>query len=648
MTFRSVGNTHNLIIQENERLKIEDFELEVLSYLGYFTTNVHYFKVNIISTDRTTTSIEKLGLLRVGSADSGLSRELRLREALQDYKLIAPLLAHTIEDSVLINPRSLSNEEQKENGKKYILSHSDSETAAPKNQGEKHLTLDVEKEAKTTPDSITDEGTIFTHELIETSPDEEQDDSKQNAEFSEEILESSIETETELEYLEEEYYPEKEIATDSFQPKLILLTYLPDEKSTLETCIEKNLAREESLSLAIQVCQCFSYIFQRGWCFTDIIPKFIKIGQPIELFDLTSAYPVGEKLSCGLMGNYCAPELAQDNLIHESMSSYSVGALLYQLIHKQIPQQYHSVDIVVSRIPKIYQILTICLSPIPEERFILSQLLSLLIDTRQSLRQAKIDWDITSRSTVGLSTHRLQNEDSYGVRRQQIGQSESMILGIVADGMGGMSQGELASKLAVKTALEEPLPSEFKMVEQRVNWLVSLFQKVNDTVADAVRDGGTTLSIVLVIGQELMIGHVGDSRIYLLRQGELHQLSEDHSLVAMMVASNQMTKEESLTHPDRNVLTKSIGSKRRLSDGYVQDLSRTTERLSKTIEDGDILLLCSDGVWDLVSDTELAETFTRHQSLQAAVDEIISQVIDRGASDNATILALKCCIDKVY
>jgi PPM family protein phosphatase len=608
MTFPLVDTTNSLVIQENEHFKIENFELEVLSYLGQLTAGVYYFKVKIDSTDTSTTEIEKLGLLRVGSIDGGLSRELKLREALSDYKLIAKLLAHTIKEPVLINPRSFPNEEQQENEK-------DDTTA----------TLEVE-----------------------TITSANKDEQKPNAEISEEVLDISTEAETESEYLEEEYYPEKEIAANSFPQKLILLTALPDDKLTLETCMEKSLAYEESLSLAIQVCQGFSYISQRGWCFANIIPQLIEIGKPLKFFDLTSAYLIGEKLPSGLMGDYCAPELAQGNPIHESMSSYTVGALLYHFIHKQIPQQYQTVDIAIHPIPQIYQILRICLSPISEERFLLSQLLSLLIDVRQSLCHTKIKWDIASKSTVGLSTNRLKNEDSHGVRQQQINQVDSMLLGVVADGMGGMSQGELASKLAIKIALEESIPSELRTVEQRASWLVSLFRKANDTVANAVREGGTTLSLVLAIGQELMIGHVGDSRIYLLRQGELHQLSEDHSLVAMMVASNQMTKEESLTHPDRNVLTKSIGSKRRLSDGYVQDLSRTTEGLSKTLEDGDILLLCSDGVWDLVSDTELEETFTYYQSLQFAVDKIMSQVLKRGASDNATILALKCCIDKVY
>jgi protein phosphatase len=141
---------------------------------------------------------------------------------------------------------------------------------------------------------------------------------------------------------------------------------------------------------------------------------------------------------------------------------------------------------------------------------------------------------------------------------------------------------------------------------------------------------------------------VGDSRIYLLRQGQIQQLSEDHSLIAMLSASGQITPEESINHPDRNVLTKFIGAKQRLSDGYVQNLIRTQQKLSMQLENQDILLLCSDGVWDLVRENELVEIFNHEKNLQVAVDQTIQQVLNQGAPDNATLLALQCRIDKIY
>ncbi len=585
MTSQSTETTNTLVIQENSSFPIANYQVKVLSYLGQYTADIYYFKVNIspISAD---TESNHLGLLRVGAITGRLSRELQLRETLGDYKMMAELLAYTTSEAVIINPHSpnLQPEEQQNH------------------ETEEDAVLDVNTENLPTDNAN---------------------------------------------YLEEEYYPEQEIISSATTSKLILLSYLPDEAKTLDTWLKTGQSLEESLFITGQVCQFLRYVYQRNWCFVAIIPQLIQLGTPIQFFDLSSAYPSGEILTSGLLGDYCAPELAYGkNPIHESMSSYTVGALLYHCIHQQPPSSEQIVEVKISPIPKVYQLLKICLSVIPEARFPLSQLLSILVETRQEISTPKIQWNIANRSTVGLSTNRLHNEDNYGIRQQQLSDLETMLLAVVADGMGGMSQGELASKLAVKIALEEPIPADFKTINQRHEWLIGLFQKANESVANHVKDGGTTLSLILAIAQQLMIAHVGDSRIYLLRQGEINQLSEDHSLIAMLVASGQITEAESAEHPDRNVLTKFLGSKSRLSDGYIQDLRRTQPELSINLNNEDILLLCSDGVWDLVPKAELAEIFQHQPDLQLAVDQIIEQVIKRGASDNATLVALKCRISQ--
>jgi protein phosphatase len=630
--------TNGLVIQKDADFQIENYQVKVLSCLGQLTVGIDYFEVNIESTDASPTT-GKLGLLRVGSIESGLSRELQLRERLGNYAMIAELLASTIKESVVIKTNPPSLEQEQETQKQEEIQSSEEESLA----FEEEVQVTTEQTDVSSAEEIAP-----TDESEPTVPEEETTQQKLNSETLKDSSETANETESESEYLEEEYYPEKEISPDSSHQKLILLTFLPENQSTLETWLQEEHSYDECLSLIIPICQCFYYLYQRQWCFVDVIPQLIEIGKPIKFFDLTSAYPIDEKLSYGLLGNYCAFELSSGNPFQESMSSYTVGALLYQAIHKQRPRQEQNIDIEIKPIPQIYQLLKICLSSVPEERFSLSQLLSLLIEARKSLNTTQVQWQVASKSTVGLSTSRLNNEDSYGVRQQQLSNSETMILGAVADGMGGMSQGELASKLAIKTVLEEPIPSDFKTVKQQTDWLVSLFQKANESVTNAVRDGGTTLSLVLAIGHNLMVAHVGDSRIYLIRKEQICQLSEDHSLVAMLLASGEITYEESLDHPDSNVLTKSLGSKTRLSDGYVQDLSCFGQELSLTLENSDILLLCSDGVWSLVSSTELAETFRKTQPLQAAVDEIIKQVLEKGASDNATILALECCLEKLH
>jgi len=645
---------NDLVIQEKGIIQIENYQVEILLYLGQLTPSIHYFQVNI-SPESDSSEPGKLGLLRVGSTEGGLSRELKLREELKEYKMIGELLAHTTKESVVIDVRPPLQQEESDKNRPAILDAANNhqvhdlvaETDAANNHQANDSSAKPDESKNLDPDvvagsvrAINDESLDSLADEAEKSPDES-DPKCETPSYEPDAAEEVIEAKSE--YLDEEYHPEKDINSETGdEHKLILLSYLPEESSTLEAWLAGDNSLESSLYLSSQVCQFFRYIYQKGWCVVHILPQLIQMGTPIEFFDLTGVYAIGEQMRSGLSGNYCAPELAiGTHPIHESMSSYAIGALLYQSIHKQPLPRDNKLDINIQPIPRIYQLLKISLSPIPEERFSLSQLLSLLVETRQSFPTKKIEWNVASRSTVGLSTSRLQNEDSYGIRQVQLSNSQSLILGVVADGMGGMSQGEVASKLAVETTLEEPIPSEFKTVEQKSEWLLSLVQKANESVATNVRDGGTTLSIVLAVGRDLMIAHVGDSRIYLLRNKELQQLSEDHSLVAMLVASGEITYEESLDHPDRNVLTKSIGSKRRLSNGYVQDLSRSSEGLSMLLEDGDILLLCSDGVWDLVDKDELAEIFAQESILQTAVDETIDRVLKGGAPDNATLLALQ-------
>ncbi|OCR02612.1 serine/threonine protein phosphatase [Oscillatoriales cyanobacterium USR001] len=650
--------TNTLVIQEKSRLSIDNFQLEVLSSWGQITAGIYYFKVNI-ENDSDRNKSPKIGLLRVGSTEGGLKRELDVREILSGYKMIGELLAQTIEDSVKIETRSLAQSHQQPEPEKLKpqMDFDQLESLANSAEPTSHQAEQNNEESASAAEDVTNESHPKSDDLEEiVTGDPETGIFHQNISLppadsikkpvslvgvpnsSENTTEQ---TNAESEYLEEECYPEKEMCGDGSDRKLLVLTYLPEDNTTLQAWLGQDNSLESSLSITSQVCQFFRYIYQRGWCFVQILPQFIQVETPLKFFDLTGAYPLNEKLKSGLLENYSAPELAYSHPIQEAMSSYTVGALLYHAIHKQPLSSDNQIDIKIAPIPRIYQLLKIALSPLPEERFSLSQLLSLLVETRQSLQVSEINWNVASRSTIGLSTSRLQNEDSYGIRQVQLSNSETLILGVVADGMGGMSQGEVASKLAVQTVLEEPIPTEFNSIEKKSEWLVSLVQKANESVATNVRDGGTTLSITLAVGRDLAIAHVGDSRIYLLRQGEIRQLSEDHSLVAMLVASGQITQEESLDHPDRNVLTKSIGSKRRLSDGYVQQLSRSGQNLSLPLENGDILLLCSDGVWDLVSNEELTKFFTHNQTLQVAVDEVINCVLKRGATDNATLLALQ-------
>lgn len=639
-------SSSSLIIEEQSICQIDGFAVEIQSKLGSFA-DVRYFQVLISSRNSEAQEEGKLGLLRVGAVDGGLQRELELRKILGEHKMISKLLTAIEIDSVELSSAASSPKTKLQN-QELELDHVQTEDEVVKSDGgdgkTKDLTASPETEelASTTVEQTEDE-------LLLAEEGEFLNIDRLTVEDTTENPEESTDTESNSEYLPEEIYPDIEVGFETSTPKLILLNYLPDSPQTLDTWLQQEHELEASLLLASQFCQFCRYIYQKQWCVVNILPKFIVMGKTIQFIDLTGAYPEETKLNSGLQGEYCAPELSLNSVIAETMSTYTVASILHQALYQKLPSRQDKLDNPAEnlradwqKIPSIYQILKISLNSIPEERFPLSQLVNLLVKTRKSLEIKEVNWSVASRSTVGLSTSRLQNEDSHGVIKSTASTSAALILGVVADGMGGMAQGEVASQTAVKTVLEAKLPKDITTAEQRNQWLLQSVQQANEAITKTVRDGGTTLSVVLAVGRELNIAHVGDSRIYLLRKGIICQLSEDHSLVAMLLASGQITYEESLEHPDRSTLIKSLGSKPQLSNGYVQDLSSFGGNLSLKLEPEDTLILCSDGVWDLILEPELAEIFSGETSLQAASDRTIDLVLQRGANDNATIVALKC------
>jgi PPM family protein phosphatase len=610
MSLAFMESLEPLIIKEQEIISINDYQVEVLSYLGVKTADVHHFKVKILLPNSQQES-PQYGLLRVGGTKSALEREIRFRAVIGSNDFTVPMLASIQIESAIINlianATSIDDDNLEEifdipKMAKETISYSDFSTEADESMAANDLV------------SVDDD----------TDP------------VSDRVL---------SEELEEEYYPETPIGDSDNNEKILILTSYPHEEITLKSKLksyqEKAFSTEDALNLVIPFCQVSLKAAKLGWFFVDWVSDLITFDATAKFFDLTSVYPATETLISGISGDYSAPELASALTVDESMVSYSIGALLYQTIHGKMLNLQQSHELEIQPISRIYQVLKIALSSLPEERFPLSQLLSLLVTARMESKKTEIEWQIASQSVLGLSLDRLQNEDNYGFRQYKSHNGSSIMIAAVADGMGGMARGEEASKIAIKTVLETPLPEELKTPEQRDTWLLNIFQQANKLISEVIKNGGTTLSMILAVDNELSIAHVGDSRIYLLRNEEINQLSEDHSLVGMMVANGEITEEESLIHPDRNVLIKSLGSKKNLANGYVQNLMRTVELLSMKLEQGDILLLCSDGVWDLVGKKDFSSIFISDFSLDVKVGKVIEQVLHQGASDNATLLATK-------
>jgi serine/threonine protein phosphatase PrpC len=223
---------------------------------------------------------------------------------------------------------------------------------------------------------------------------------------------------------------------------------------------------------------------------------------------------------------------------------------------------------------------------------------------------------------------RRRNEDSYVVAPP---------LFAVADGMGGAQAGEVASKLAA-AALEDTDPGTLSGSER----LVSVIQEANRRVyeraaADPATSGmGTTMTVALVEDGRVTIGHVGDSRAYLVRDGQLEQLTEDHSLVNELLKSGKLSREEADLHPQRSVITRAVGTDPDVDvDAFVVDASV-----------GDIFLLCSDGLTDMVGDEEILEIVERHRAdLDRLTKALVSAANRGGGEDNITVIAFAMAED---
>jgi len=211
---------------------------------------------------------------------------------------------------------------------------------------------------------------------------------------------------------------------------------------------------------------------------------------------------------------------------------------------------------------------------------------------------------------------------------------------IVADGMGGHHDGEKASALTVEILAAEMLDTIYvPMLKQFddsdrptvVEALVAAAEKANLAVIKQVPDGGTTLTSVAVVGNLAYLAHVGDSRAYLINNGEMEQLTRDHSLVQRLIELNQLTPEEADNHPQKNVLYRAIGQSENLE----------VERLIRPLPPGAKMLLCSDGLWGLVDDKQMKQIVLESQTPQDACDKLVALANAQGGTDNITVIILQ-------
>lgn len=235
---------------------------------------------------------------------------------------------------------------------------------------------------------------------------------------------------------------------------------------------------------------------------------------------------------------------------------------------------------------------------------------------------------------------RPNNEDSLAaVKVKQAHEEDVRSLGIyaVADGIGGEAGGAKASKLAIETAMSEMLThiNDDASGEEVKAWLFEaailahkLILRLKHIQDEQV--GGTTLTMAAVVDDHVHIANIGDSRAYLIRDGQLRQITQDHTVAQKFVDAGIITPEEAIDHPFSHVLSQAIGGNAEL----------TPDAFTETLHPGDFLMLCSDGLYNLVSAKDIVQIVRNAESPTKASQQLTQAANEAGGSDNIAVIVV--------
>ena len=428
----------------------------------------------------------------------------------------------------------------------------------------------------------------------------------------------------------------------------------------------------EAVGWGVQLCQAISVLQRHGLLCIELPPDSLVLDKDgrlhlsqLEALRLRDTTHDNYLLTDG----YAAPEAYKPGALGETADVFAIGACLYAiLVGKRLPVEGWAVqpeppvfypEKVLT--PALERILGRALALEPTERYADPQALKTALLTLNRSASIRSAW----RTDVGQV--RDHNEDAVLVK--EVGQGT--IAGdnfnglyIVSDGMGGAEAGEVASQMAIQTVAEQVEAAWAESVRagsvgagsvgagsvgagsvdddsvgDDAAWETRLREAVeaaNNKIVQYGKDHpesaglGATIVAVLVRAERLTLAWVGDSRVYLFERGALCQLSQDHSLVSRLVEIGQLTPEEALTHEHRNVLIRSLGSKKDV----------TVDTLSRSLKRGARLLLCSDGLTAHVDDSALADILSRHRTPYDAALELTVAANTGGGSDNTSVVVV--------
>ena len=250
----------------------------------------------------------------------------------------------------------------------------------------------------------------------------------------------------------------------------------------------------------------------------------------------------------------------------------------------------------------------------------------------------KSEYDIHALTDQGLK--RENNEDNFLVEQDR---PEDGIILAVADGMGGHAAGETASRLACYqlskqffAGIDKLTPEERGDEEKLFFLLETIVYNIHVKLIElaensrSLRGMGTTLSALVIWGSRGLIVHVGDSRIYRLRNGVFEQLTRDHTELQKYIDKGQLTKEEAASHHLRHILSQALGSK--------MNSFRRAFTLAVDIAPGDLFLICSDGLYDMTGDAAIEQIISQGDNLEEVAGQLLQKALECGGRDNITLV----------
>ena len=412
---------------------------------------------------------------------------------------------------------------------------------------------------------------------------------------------------------------------------------------------------QQSCDWMIQLCQAISQIHRRRIAHLDLQPRYIIVTPDLERvrltgFDRARQLPLITPLEEFITG-YSPPELTDGTMwdIDERADIYSLGIIWYQLLTGFDPTKSKT----ISGRPSLPELTYFFPNIHPELNRIVQKMMkydynerfSSIEEVKRAILELLNSSPLISAFCTDVGVVREANEDSFFVHDLELvtqTQKDKFGIYIVADGMGGAEAGEYASALAIKesSAVIIKAINQAKEKGEDVNFpeiLDSAIKKANSVIYHTAKRNpaysgmGTTITACIINKGQIYIGHVGDSRAYLITADTIERVSRDHSLVERLLELGKITLKEAAVHPQRNLIYRSLGAYPTVE----------VETYRRPMKHGDYIVLCSDGLVEHIEDDEIQRIVYESGDSWAACFKLINIANMKGGEDNTTVIVVK-------